>query len=348
LLFEQLLITLAGLGLMTIAYYLDFTLIGKYPKTTLFSILVLTIIALLFSPLVNGRVYYSSYIPLAFPLAFSVVIYHIRNKGLGGLIGSVLIFFALTLLTFLFPVKSGFVLFTVSGFTILITAVAKGWFDTHKLAAYFMIFFTAVLTLLTVFLYIYSDIYRSARFEVLLSPASDPQGAGYLTIATRNLLSSAKFFRPGDMPVQYAAHAFPLPGIDTDYLLTYLIYHIGWIAFIIITALLLCFIIKGMVLCFRQKSFLGLLVSLAIMMTFTMQTVIYIVNNLGLQLTSALSLPLISYGNTATLVNLVLLGIMLSVFRNGGADRVQQLPQRRNNSFISWDQGKLIISFSKK
>ncbi len=74
---------------------------------------------------------------------------------------------------------------------------------------------------------------------------------------------------------------------------------------------LLFFIIKGFMLCFKQKSSLGLFVSVSVMLTFTMQVIGYVVVNLGVQLTVPISLPLILYGNVATIIN------MLSVFRTG-------------------------------
>ena len=53
------------------------------------------------------------------------------------------------------------------------------------------------------------------------------------------------------------------------------------------------------------------------MMTFCIQVIIYISFNLGIPLAAPISLPLISHGNVATVINLILIGVMLSVFRTG-------------------------------
>lgn len=71
---------------------------------------------------------------------------------------------------------------------------------------------------------------------------------------------------------------------------------------------------------------------------------IYVVFNLGFQLISPLSLPLISYGNTATVINLGLIGLMLSVFRTGDMVKGEGGPCK-NNKLFSWNNGKLTIDF---
>lgn len=58
-----------------------------------------------------------------------------------------------------------------------------------------------------------------------------------------------------------------------------------------------------------------------------------------------LSLPLFSRGNIALMINLVLIGLMLSVFRNGDIVKDKYTSLSFNNDFISWKDKKLIIDF---
>jgi len=133
--------------------------------------------------------------------------------------------------------------------------------------------------------------------------------------------------------------------IPTDSLLTALIALLGWVSFAVIMGVILFFIIKGFALCFKQKSGLGFWVSFSIMMTFTVQVVGYVAFNLGFQLVAPISLPLISFGNTATILNLVLIGIMLSVFRTGDVAVDGALLRFTRHKIFSWDDGKLTIEF---
>lgn len=102
-----------------------------------------------------------------------------------------------------------------------------------------------------------------------------------------------------------------------DFLLTWLVHNVGWMAFIALMSVFAAFLFCGFRLCFKQKNMLGRLVSLSVMMTLALQTAFYAATNLGLDLIRSISLPLVSYGNTATVVNMALIGVMLSAFRTG-------------------------------
>ena len=86
-----------------------------------------------------------------------------------------------------------------------------------------------------------------------------------------------------------------------------------------------------------------MLVALSILMILVIQTVFYMVSNLGYGLFTALSLPLISYGKAALLLNAGLIGIMLSVFRTGESIRDRARLYDKERSLISYKDGDLII-----
>jgi hypothetical protein len=92
---------------------------------------------------------------------------------------------------------------------------------------------------------------------------------------------------------------------------------------------------------------LGLLVSLAVLITLTFEASVYIAWNLGFMLISPIALPLISYGNTALIVNLFLIGIMLSVFRCDSIVTDAWINYRKGK-FITWNDGCLTIDFRKQ
>ncbi len=337
-----------GLGFMVMAYFSDFTLIGKYPKTIYFSIIALSIVALIASPVVNGRAYYAGFMPLLFPLGFAAIIYVMRNKGYLGIVLCGVFFLLPACIALLAPTVSGFLLFAVSGLIVLSIAIEKGWFAIKKLYGYLLVFIPTAVTLLLAA--VSTGLYGGwERLRIAINPSLDPRGGGWVGTVTRALLGGSKLFGRGEMPAEYKlVPGFPLPEIDTGFLLTYLIYEVGWIAFIIIMGVLLFFITKGFLLCSKQKSGLGLFVSVSVMLTFTMQVLGYVIANLGFQLLTVISLPLVSYGNVAMIINLSLIGLMLSVFRTGDIvkDKRNGIIQKEN--LITWSDGKLIISFGKK
>ena len=51
---------------------------------------------------------------------------------------------------------------------------------------------------------------------------------------------------------------------------------------------------------------------MAVLVTFTMEVILYVITNLGLPIMGSLTLPFISYSGMSTIVNMTLIGIMLS------------------------------------
>lgn len=335
---------IVGLGLMAATYFMDFTLIGKYPKTFYFAILALWVIALLITPVINGSLYYTSFIPLLFPLGFAAIVYASRGKGYRGIIACGLSFLLPAVLTVLFPSTSGLLLFTLSALVILCLAISKKWFNVKILNGYLLVLIPIVIVLLLTFVLLYGT-YRWERIRAMFDPSSYSTGWGY-AVQIRALLAGSNLFGHGVIPDATAAAAWM--GNSTDYILTYLIYNVGWIAFIIIMGLLVFFMIKGFMLCFKQKSRLALFVSMSIMMVFTMQVAGYVAANLGFTIIAPISLPLISYSRIATIINLTLIGVMLSVFRTGDIVKDGIPNEIKNHRFISWNDRRLIISFSRK
>jgi cell division protein FtsW (lipid II flippase) len=341
----RLIYTGIGVAGMIAAYFTDFTIIGKYPKTIYFGVISISLAMLLFSPTLNGRSYYAQYIILLFPLAFSAIIFATRNKGYLGILLCGLAFALPGFISLYVPSVSGFLLFAIVGATVLGIAICKNWFNTKRVYSFLLML--APVALLAIVFFINMTPYRWNRLAVAFNPFIDPNGVGYMGVMVRKLLSGATFFGRGNIPSEYLVGLTePHQIFYTDLLLTALISLLGWITFASILSGLLFFIAKGFILCFRQKSSLGLFVSTAIMMTFCMQVISYIAFNLGFQFASPISLPLISYGNTATIINLVLIGFMLSVFRTGDVVADGKIPTiTKLNRFISWNDGKLTINF---
>lgn len=186
----------------------------------------------------------------------------------------------------------------------------------------------------------------TAHVYAAFNPWSDPTGRGLQSIVVRELIGGARFVGLGATG-EYSANVRAF-GMDTDFMLTWLIHNVGWIAFIVIMAVFTAFLFCGFRLCFKQKNMLGRLTSLAVMMTLTLQIVFYVATNLGFGLIHSISLPLVSYGNTATIINMALIGVMLSAFRTrslviDGARRRKTAASRR----VHWKDGELTISFKR-
>lgn len=315
---NQLAFAAISVAVLVGTYFLDFTLIGKYPKTVYFSIVVVSIAVMLLSPIVRGRPLYAPYTVMLFPLAFAAILFACRDKGYKDLILCALAFVLPAVIMLRMPFMSGFIHYAIACIALFSVAICKNWFEVKRShALLFMLVPIAVATLAFV-LVINKHPHMRERFAVAFNPWLNPMGGGYYGITVRVHLENAKWFGMGSIP--QISNSMPInvssDSFYADFLLTAITSHLGWAASVLITGVLLFFIVKGFLLCFKQTG-LGLFVSAAIMTTFAMQVVGYVVYNLGILLLSPLSLPFISYGNTAMLINAGLVGFMLSVFRTG-------------------------------
>jgi cell division protein FtsW (lipid II flippase) len=347
---RQIVWSVIAVAVMFIAYFADFTIIGRYHKIIFSLLSLLVFVCYLFTGEVHGRSVKMVYLLLLFPTFFAGFVYNMRNKGYGGLILCGLVLIIPAFLAELAPSAAILFLLCVSCLFILTAAVFKGWFNVNKKSALFTMYIPTVITLLSVFLFILMrDGYVSQRLQVILNPYLDPRGAGYVTIMIRRLLTNSRFIGQG-LPISgledYTVFQL-LPEVNTNYLLIYLIYRFGWITFVGIITLLAAFIIRAVIICRKQKSVLGFLISLAIISTFAIQCIIYIASNLGFMLFAPLSLPLISYGGGGLVINMALIGILLSLSRTGYLVRDKMEVGFKKTSFIQYDNGRVIIDLKR-
>ena len=336
-----------------ICYLLDFSILGKYAKYCYFVILVVSVTGLLAGSPINGRIWFLtgrlyvslSHIPLIFPLAYSLLVYALWHKRYKGIILCGIGYIPFAIILLLVPSFAGFALFTISALAILCMSIVKGWFGIDKKRGLLLVLIPALIAVIAAIIYIIQNPYFLNRLSTAVNPYSDRNGSGYIHCLMRDLLANSKFAGKGTVPAQFGSNVPIIPALDTDYILTALTHNFGWVAFIGISVVIIAFSILGLYYVTKQKSVLGTIVSLSIMLTFVLQAIIYIINNLGYGILSALLLPLVSYGKAALVINSALIGFMLSVFRTGDILKDSIKFPKKINSIFSYDDGKLIINF---
>jgi len=332
-----------GLVAMVTAYFLDFTAIGKYPKKIFFGLIALIIVLLNLA----NRQSYISFVILLFPMAFAGLIYGMRNRSYLGIIQICLISSIPAIIGISIPSISSVLIYSISCLILLTMAILNGWFNVKKSSAIMLVYgAAAIISIIIILIVIISRPYIIGRLQALFNPLSDKQGFGWMINSTRNILSGAKLIGQGSLG-EYGNKA--LPSVHSDFLLTCLINNFGWISFIGIMAVAIVFIYRLAILCKKQKSILAKLVSTSILSTFIMQIVLYVAFDLGFQLFSPLTFPFISYGGTSIVINMFMIGIMLSIFNLGDLMRDNRsLKKIKNRNFIEYLDGKIIIDLNTK
>ena len=132
---RRLLWTAVGIAVMMGAYFMYFTILGKYPRRICLGVGLLMAVMygmrLSIPPVVNMG-HYSQVIILVLPVVLAPIIYVSRNKRYWGLAGSLLAYGLLSLVTLSAPALSGFIHFTIIGACLLIIAVIKNWFGVNR------------------------------------------------------------------------------------------------------------------------------------------------------------------------------------------------------------------------
>ena len=314
-------------GLFILCYFGDFTLLGKRPSLIYCIFTIIFLLGLLLGVQVNGASRWMigtssislSYLSLLCPLVYALLVYDMRNKGYKGILVCGAGYLPLAAILIVIPTYSGLLLFTISALSILCLTIAKGWFDVNKRKG-FAIVFTPLLFVVIALSFLFSNNLLE-RINRVINPSSDRYGSGYIYCFIRDVLGYSKLMSKGN-PIIFEGNSIPLAGsLDTDYMLTILTYHFGWIAFISIMAIIIVFSILGFRYIFKQKNMLGTLVAFSILTTFVVQVLFYTLSNLGYGFFGVLSLPFISYGRTSLFINAILVGFMLSVFRTGDVYR---------------------------
>lgn len=341
-------------GIFVCCYYIDFTVLGKHSMKIYLFILTVSIVGVLFCPRVNGRQIWImgmfsislTYLSLIYPLAFSLFVYSMREKGIKGILMSGLAYLPLAFLLTVIPTISGLILYTITSLAVLCFSISRGWFGVNKKHGLLLVFIpTIVMSPLFCLLYLNR---MWLRISVFLNPEQARLTAGYQYCLIRAFLSKAVFWGKGGVP-EIMGDISAMPNVNTDYSIVFLIHQFGFVILLFITLLVVIFSIIGIYKALREKSILGSLVALTIILTFTLQSVFFIIDNLGYGLISGLSLPFISYGNTALFLNAALIGFMLSIFRTGEIviDRSFETKiNKGNQSIFSYEDGKIIINLN--
>ena len=307
-------------------YFLDFSFFGKHPYVLPLGLLMVDLAAQLFGVSYCGKRWFTlgsfALSPLAlsllFPLAFCGLFYRLRSQGRRG--------------------------YLISGVLAVVFCLFLSYCHT----------FSGVVTLAVVCLIVLLMCYAPFRYRygwerlyTIFVPSGDPMGSGYLSTQLKTILSHCVLLGEGAALSETQAYLLTDASmLRSDYLLAYLTYHYGWVASGIVVLLLAVFLGLGFRKALKQKSIFGQMVSLTILCTFTAEILLYIPANLGIWLIAPIALPFLSYGATASLINMALAGVLLSVFRTGEVYRdTAPHPIFSDSKFIQWADGKLTITF---
>jgi cell division protein FtsW len=153
--------------------------------------------------------------------------------------------------------------------------------------------------------------YRLKRWWAFINPWEDPQGLGFQIIHSFLAFGSGGIFGVG--LGNSKQKLFYLPEPHTDFILSIVGEELGLIGFAIVILLFSVLIIRGIKIALNAPDLYGSYLALGIITFIGLQVMINAGVVMGLLPTKGLALPLISYGGSSLIVNLLGIGILLNI-----------------------------------
>lgn len=320
-----------GLICSLIVYFTDYTKICKYPILTYLIASFLIIFSLIFGIQVNGRYYLYLKIITISPSIIATFLYMISFAGfiqnikkerkfvikleenkeisinLDILKIIVLSIISLYLITLIPSITSAFIL-AITYFVLVIVKLLK----ENKKKYTIILWIVPMILSLLLFIFICStEPYRLEKIKIWFNPEIDPSGAGWIGINRNLVIKSARLFGEADD----MSNSLNLFDEGTNYAFIAILAHYGWIASFGIVLAIILLNIKLILNSIKIKDLFGKLLIIGISSIFILQSVFNVLMNLNLGIEAGFSIPLISYGGTDLIFNMISLSLVLSIYR---------------------------------
>ena len=309
--------TLVGFVIIAVICVIDYTFLGKHPVaiwwTACFCLLTYYFVQN-YLPY-TLRFTFGYYIATLMTPVFATVVFCYRGKGMKGLLKCIALYGVTILLVVpTLSTMSGIVELSIAVLFILTVSILKGWFGEKKAGKLALIWIPAIAlpgVLIASAFHGESSLlleeYQSARIRAMFTQAEE----SYYVKVIRDELNHISLFGNKELPLE------SLPAIQNDYMVTSMLMYFGVIFTVAVLGITAYFLWKAFRLSFKQKNQLGSIISLSCVCLLSVKSILYIFSNIAVfNVFSQMSMPFLSYGLGNAVVNGVLTGLLLSVYRN--------------------------------
>ena len=175
------------------------------------------------------------------------------------------------------------------------------------------IYFTLLACIPIVIALIIAKSYRLKRILTFLNPWGDAQGAGFQIIQSMIAIGSGGLFGVGIG--QSKQKFFYLPMQHTDFIFSIIAEETGFLGASAVIILFLLFLYFGLRIAWQLSDPFCIFATLGFAMVISLQALINILVTTGLAPTKGIGLPFISYGNTALVCQLIMVGLIIAMVR---------------------------------
>ena len=349
---STLLAFIIGMGMMILFYFIDFTiLVHKAIKIYICYVSAMGIVFVLSEFPIMGYPVYVNGAPQVppliylFPIIFTGVLYHFRAKSYGAIVLCMCSMILPILFTSNTKFKTACFLIVLVNICLMTIAIVKNWFAVRKLYALLLLYIPMLLA------GCFTAMLPFVRYRLHIA-LLDPDGEDYIRYLLQNNVKEAALLGKGGLITLPSGETLDILRsipYQLEYLPTYILHCGGWVLLIIFLAMYLFFLARGFLLARKQKSQLGFMTAMAILLTFSAISIWNIISNSGFFFYfNFLEIPFFSHGGTLYILFFIMMGILLSVFRTGNCVK-DSLAVKKTAPFMKFENGTLIIHlFPKK
>ncbi|MCB2339236.1 FtsW/RodA/SpoVE family cell cycle protein [Clostridium estertheticum] len=189
--------------------------------------------------------------------------------------------------------------------TFLVLALKSGM---KKRYAIYIVAFNVICSLL----YFISEAYRTARLISFLNPFSDPNGSGYMGVQMYNITHTSGILGHG---FSSNGTMLKLPSMESEFVFSFIVHTFGWLGAAVIISIIISFIYRILHISRYVRDSYGRLLISGLISVFLVQFVSNILMNLNLFPIVGVALPFLSYGGSLGLINMLSVGVIMSVYR---------------------------------
>ena len=157
--------------------------------------------------------------------------------------------------------------------------------------------------------------HQQRRIDSFLNPMADPLGSGYNALQAKLAIGSGGFFGKGFLQGNQTQLRF-IPEQWTDFIYCVIGEEFGFIGSLIVLILFMIIFMRLLNLSSLAKDRFNILVIVGVLTMLFSHFAINVGMNVGITPVIGLPLPFLSYGGSSLLVNMVLIGIVMNIYKN--------------------------------
>ena len=307
--------TLAGIGVVLLVYYVDYTFIGKYALPIYIFMSIAFIVYSKVGIRINGCILALRSLVYLYIPVYAGILYRYKGKGLSSIIKS-LLFIILTAFLAEQLALSMFIGFSVGAIctVLLLYAVSKGWFGKNERRAAVIITVSVLMFAIAafvVYIMFFAYDYQRMRMVAFFNQNSYENTENFQLTLVRHAMANAQM-------IGGSAENIIKKGLvynDTFLIFTQSIAMYGIIAGIVIIAAFALFAYRALNIVKHQKSQFGMMMSAACFLLVIFNCITGIMMNFGLWPMSTLQFPFLTRGGSGTMMYAVIIGLLMSCRR---------------------------------